>query len=417
MPHLGGYAMWVPGEFEYLLECCKQSYNIQEAVGLFQKKFPHRNLNMVRKKFYSEARQYSVLFKKKDQTSVVEQLEMRDKLKELTRELDGLREEVRSTKELEELIHGVASQDFTKLPRWNVTKDIRGLTGRPFLLLSDIHHGEVVQSAQINYTNKFDRAISAERLEYTFKLAVELPLTRFNNPKYDGFVCALNGDIISGNIHEELAETNDGPVMDSVVEVTELLIKGITLLADSYQRVFVPCIVGNHGRIHRKPRYKNRAMDNYEWIVYHFIARHFKDDDRVHVTISDAPDIQYSIHGINFLQTHGDQFRGGTGIAGLFSPIMLGLARKQARQQAVKMPFDVMLIGHWHQYIHTEKLIINGSVKGYDEFAYGFNLPFEPPRQALFICHPRHGIIYRMPIICNGYENKEKPSSKIEVVR
>jgi hypothetical protein len=127
--------------------------------------------------------------------------------------------------------------------------------------------------------------------------------------------------------------------------------------------------------------------------------------------IPNSPDIQYSVYDVKFLQTHGDQFKGGTGIAGLFSPIMLGMARKQSRQQSVKSPFDLMIIGHWHQYIHTDKLIINGSVKGMDEYAYGLNVPAEDPKQALFIVHPDYGITYRCPVICNGYEKKGKISS------
>jgi hypothetical protein len=154
-------------------------------------------------------------------------------------------------------------------------------------------------------------------------------------------------------------------------------------------------------------------MDNFEWIVYNYIAKHFKGDDRVNVVIPNGPDVQYAIYDVKFLMTHGDQFRGGTGIAGLFSPIMLGMARKQMRQQGVKMPFDILVMGHWHQYIHTEKLIINGSVKGYDEYAFSLNVPAEEPRQALFVVHPEHGITYRVPVICNGYEKRDQSSRSL----
>lgn len=403
--------VWTTDEFEFAKQCMKSSETIHDAMQKLKAKYPLRTYSMVYRKFQNEAISYGDLLDRKSKESpelIVSQMKRKDKIDELESELAVLRTAVKDTKAIEELIHGTGKHDFTKLPKWLQPKRQRNLTGIPFLFLSDIHYGEVVDPSQINYINTYNREIAKARIEFTFKTAVELLIDRFNKPVYDGIVVALDGDMISGNIHEELAETNDGPVLQSTVEIAELLIQGIELLANKFGRVFVPCIVGNHGRIWKKMRAKNRAMDSYEWIVYHIVYKHFKDDDRVNVVIPNGPDVQYSVYGVNFLQTHGDQFRGGTGIAGLFSPIMLGMARKQGRQQSVKMPFDVMVIGHWHQYIHTDKLIINGSIKGMDEYAYGLNVPAEDPKQALFIVHPDRGITFRVPVICNGYEKKKQ---------
>jgi hypothetical protein len=62
------------------------------------------------------------------------------------------------------------------------------------------------------------------------------------------------------------------------------------------------------------------------------------------------------------------------------------------------MDYDTMLIGHWHQYTHLGRLIVNGSLKGYDEYAYNSGFPFETPQQALWLTHPKYGITYRMPV-------------------
>ncbi len=117
--------------------------------------------------------------------------------------------------------------------------------------------------------------------------------------------------------------------------------------------------------------------------------------------VPDAPDAQWTLYGTTFNLNHGDQFKGGSGISGVFSPLMLGMARKQKKQNAIGQPFDVMMNGHWHQYIHTDSLIINGSIKGYDEFANMHNFNFEPPQQALFISHPEKRQTFRMPILCD----------------
>jgi len=39
-------------------------------------------------------------------------------------------------------------------------------------------------------------------------------------------------------------------------------------------------------------------------------------------------------------------------------------------------------------------------LKGYDEYAAQGNFGFEPPIQSLFVTHPKYGITYRMPVLC-----------------
>jgi hypothetical protein len=76
-----------------------------------------------------------------------------------------------------------------------------------------------------------------------------------------------------------------------------------------------------------------------------------------------------------------------------------------------------MLVGHFHQYVHTENIIVNGSIKGYDEYAASCNFSYEPPQQALFLVNSHRGITFRMPVRCDGYEVKNKPfSEKITVL-
>jgi hypothetical protein len=65
-------------------------------------------------------------------------------------------------------------------------------------------------------------------------------------------------------------------------------------------------------------------------------------------------------------------------------------------------------MGHWHQLIQLTRLIVNGSLKGYDEYAYSANFPFEVPQQALWLTHPRYGITYRMPVRLDEPRSAEK---------
>ena len=77
---------------------------------------------------------------------------------------------------------------------------------------------------------------------------------------------------------------------------------------------------------------------------------------------------------------------------------MIGDARKRQREQAVRRPYDYMIMGHWHQLSFLRNLIVNGSLKGYDEYAYISNFHYEPPRQAFWLTDSTHGVTIQAPI-------------------
>lgn len=333
---------------------------------------------------------------------LVKMAQMEKEIRRLNSALDEANEHAVTSTVLQQLIHGANDHGFGEVAPWlaGPRKRTKATAGTPTLFLSDIHFDEVVKPEQVDFVNEFNHEIAVKRIKHCFSRAITLLKDHFSLPRYDGMVVALGGDMLSGNIHEELAETNEQRILSSVLDLTDLLITGIGMCADEFGKVFVPCVVGNHGRLHKKPRAKGRVRDNFEWLIYQYIAKYFASDDRVTVMIPDSADAQFSIYDLNMLLTHGDQFKGGGGVSGVFAPLMTGMARKQKRQQSVKRPFDIMMMGHWHQYIHTESLLINGSVKGYDEFAYLMNFAYERPQQALFVAHPDKGCTFRMPVIC-----------------
>ncbi len=335
--------------------------------------------------------------------------ELRDEIKRLKGHINQIEEDALSSKSLKALVYGMEGEPLGGGVDWmQPTKAGHDSHGIPVLFLSDLHLDEVVKPEQIQHMNAFNREIAQKRLMHTFNTALKLLTEHVKNPKYDGFVLALGGDIFSGNIHEELAETNEDSINRSIVFWTNYLIEGIDLILEKFPKIFIPCVVGNHGRLHKKPRAKNRVYDNFEWLLYSFLARHYKDDARVTFMIPDGSDAQFQIYSKEILLTHGDQFKGGTGISGIFTPLMLGMSRKQRRNNAARRSFDLMMCGHFHQLIMTEVLIINGSMKGYDEYAFQMNFPFERPKQALFIVNPSGEITFQIPVFCDGYDQKAK---------
>ena len=331
---------------------------------------------------------------------------------EITRLRKDLRDAQKQSAEAAEIKKAIgvirANVENTEAPPWMSAPIAKPSSpGVPTLVLSDLHYGERVFPAQIGGVNKYNIAIADKRLNYTIETAIEL--CRIISPAmdYPGIVCPLGGDMISGNLHEELSATNELNTMPTVLHLYGKLIGAITRLADTFGYVFLPCVTGNHGRDTRKIWSKDRQHTSFDWLLYQFLAKHFEGDKRVTFYIPDGSDALYRTWDYKFLLSHGDQFRGGDSIIGALGPLTRGNQKKRSRNQQIGMGYDTMIVGHWHQYIHTRTLIVNGSLKGYDEYAYTNNFSFEDPQQALWINHPRHGITFRMPVNC------EQPSAKV----
>lgn len=335
-------------------------------------------------------------------------LEQQNKL--LTVQVGELEDRALGSEAVMSLLGHIKGAHFDRQAEWmRGARMPKKTTGTPVLFISDVHFDEVVRPEQVEFSNEYNREIAERRLKVAFKKTSELLTKHLVAAKYDGIVCALGGDIISGNIHEELRETNEASILQTVLRVSEVLGQGIGALADDFGKVFVPCVVGNHGRLDDKPRAKGAVHDNFDWLIYMLIAREFRSDPRVTFMIPDSLDAQFQIYSRRIRLTHGNQFRGGTGISGIYTPLMLGRSRKLARQQAIGNPFDLMMFGHFHDYIHAELLVGNGSVKGYDEYAYSMNFQYQRPKQALWVEHPDLGMTYRVPIVC---DDGEKPPAR-----
>lgn len=286
------------------------------------------------------------------------------------------------------------------IPTWLTPTCLKVREAVPTMLLTDIHWDEVTKPEQIDFVNKYDRAIALARVERAFTRVIRVTRDYLSGVTYPGFNLFLGGDLLSGIIHEELRETNEATIIEGILSVVEPLAAGIRLLAAEFKHVNVAAVVGNHGRNTKKPRAKNRVQDNFDWLVYKMLEREFKADKRVAFNVPAAADAHIQVYETKYLLTHGDQFRGGSGISGILAPLLLGTHRKTRRSVAAGKPYDVMVMGHFHQSIWapSKGLIVGGCVCGYNEYAYQGNLEIEAPQCALWLTTPEHGITVSAPV-------------------
>lgn len=310
---------------------------------------------------------------------------------------------------IEEVLH----QPAPDAPEWVRKAGVGSKQATPTAFLSDTHFGEVVRPEQIEYLNGYNRQIGESRLRRFFMSTVELGHGYLRGLNYPGITMPMGGDIFSGDIHEELARTNEGPIQEEILYWIEPMMSGIKILADEFGKVHIPAVVGNHPRGTMKPSHKMRVPNNFDWLFAHLLKRFLAHDKRITFQISDSADLNYSIYSTRYRLSHGDQFRGGSGIASLLSPLMIGDARKRKRSQATNNQYDWLLLGHWHQRSKFKRIMVNGALKGYDEYAYHANFEFELPVQSFWLTDPKHGVTIDAPIHVLG---KDEPWLKMNPV-
>jgi len=340
--------------------------------------------------------------------TVTEEHNLKQKVKSLESELKDLRA---ANSEQENLISLMQKTRGEKVVPLKIPASKRGkpkVSATAFL--SDCHFDEVVDFDQSGGVNEYNREIAERRLsmfaEKTIMVSRDL-MSGFDVRHLD---LPLGGDLVSGNIHEELARSNQAEIMDTVDHWSERIARVVVTLSKEFRTIYIPCVVGNHGRNTKKPRHKGRVRDNFDWLICRNVQRAVTASGvkNVRFDISESTDVLWTTMGHRYLLTHGDQASGGAGWGGIFSPIMRLYEKKLKAYASRGKAFDTLMMGHWHQFTDAGPVIVNGSLKGYDEFAHNLNFRAEPPQQAFWLTDPKHGKIFSGPLFVDDREEKER---------
>lgn len=267
-------------------------------------------------------------------------------------------------------------------------------------ILSDTHFDEVVNGPEVNNINVYNREIATRRLNTYFNSLVKLKNKYFSSLIVERLVLMLAGDMVSGVIHDELKETNEYAITETLVYYAEVMAAGIEMIADQYGEVLIPCVVGNHGRLTPKVKYKGSVKDNFDFLFYCMLNAALKKDKGIDFFISDSTDAIVKVYDTTFLLTHGNDFRGGNGWGGPAIPVMRGDMRKRVTYNAVDLPYDVLCSAHFHTMKFLGDQIMSGSLIGYNEFALRNGCKYEPPQLPFWLVHPKHGVTITAPVHC-----------------
>lgn len=265
----------------------------------------------------------------------------------------------------------------------------------PVVNWSDFHLDEVVRPEEVQWKNAYNREIALMRLKRFTGATIKVALDYLKGFNHDGLVVNALGDNFSGSIHDELKRTNEDTMLGSMLYWAGPVCAMLKQFADAFGAVTVNGVVGNHGRLSIKPIFKGRVRDNYDWYFLHTVARELSGDKRITFNISESMKLEFALYGHKFIATHGDECRGGSGIAGMLSPQLIAFSRMQKT-----FGFRYWVLGHWHNLGAYRGIRVNGCGKGWDEYAMGSNFDFQEPQQDFFLVNRKHGVIGSLPIFC-----------------
>ena len=128
------------------------------------------------------------------------------------------------------------------------------------------------------------------------------------------------------------------------------------------------------------------------------MADHHRDNPAITYGITLSAEQLVDVYDTTLMLSHGDSFRSQGGVGGLYPSLLKWLHRRHEQYTDTSRNFDYALIGHWHQTLFGQDFFVNGSLKGYDQYAKQGGFKFEKPKQTLFLVTPERGVVQRLTV-------------------
>lgn len=263
--------------------------------------------------------------------------------------------------------------------RWKPLHEGDPAHHRALLLISDAHGGERVKPAAVNGLNEYDWDIMHERHREILR-GLASHIRRM--PPITGLDIAIVGDNNSGANHKELEVTNQFPLAIQGIKMGYLLGDFVTKAAGMVNDVQVVSVPGNHPRLTKEPAAKD--VDNNMDVVSTVLAEEItRGVSNVTWRQPEGNAIFHEIAGRLCYIFHGD------GIRSSMPGVPWGGVMRRANtiQAGHTRHIDHFILGHFHQanVVDGGRIVMNGSVKGVDEWVLKQFGGGQPPTQLLLL--------------------------------
>jgi hypothetical protein len=262
-------------------------------------------------------------------------------------------------------------------------------------LLSDVHCEEYVRLGETPYPNEYNPEIAEQSLARFFGGLQWL--INFHRSAFciRDVVLWLGGDLMTGHIHEELKENTATAPIETLLWLRSRLQAGIDQLLEDpkIERLLIPCSYGNHGRTTFRAYRALGASHSYEWLLYQWLASLYEHNPRVQFLADQSAHQYLKVYDWDLHFHHGDETNYGGGIGGITIPLNKAISQWD---KAAKCHYHHF--GHWHQYLDTGRLLVNGSVIGFNAYAMSIKAEPEPPVQSFYLLDSKRGKTCKSPI-------------------
>lgn len=297
-----------------------------------------------------------------------------------------------------EALQGILNQIIAERPRVvpppKVKIDSHATTEHAVLALGDLHFGEVVDIKQTGGIAVFNMEIAKKRLDFTVDRAIEIIKGHLSGgyhiPKIHVF---LLGDLISGEIHEELRNSNEQGIIQQTMFVLECLEENILKLCENFEEVHITSVVGNHGRKKEDYYFKDKAVENFDYLISRMLEKYLDKQPNLTWSIPQSYWAIQKVQNRRYLVMHGDGVRSWMGLP--FYGLQKEFLKWRALAESYLGGFDDLVVGHFHNpnifTVQRDEIIINGTIKGGDEYSLGALSAACDPVQFLWGVHPKYG--------------------------
>lgn len=265
--------------------------------------------------------------------------------------------------------------------------------------LSDLQWGEVIDLGVMDGLNSYNTDIARVRLKRVFEVFVGLITRHWAGPPPERIIIILGGDLISGEIHEELAKTNSLFSIPALRDCAANISAGIRLIRKAVKcPIDIISVPGNHGRTTKKTESKLYAAHSYDTLCADLIEMEFKENgkwpDWFKMFKPSSGDALIWIYGYRVLITHGDRIgsRGGAGFVGTAATVARGFKKLVMDYAGRGIMLDFIICGHFHTALQLEEGICNGCLPGPSEYSRDLRFRPRPAVQAFLTFHPRRGV-------------------------
>lgn len=248
--------------------------------------------------------------------------------------------------------------------------------------LGDWHYGEVISARSTGNVAQYSPEIARKRFDYTIEEATRLG--KFY--RISDIHVILGGDMISGNIHDDLNRNNEMMTIAQTLESSEMVYNGLEKLCQGYEQVTVYGVSGNHPRTERIPFYNHKQTENLDYMLYMILKEKGKHQPNLNFAIPESFWTIFDVEGRGFLTMHGDTNKQQNSMGISFYSVEREMRKWKGMAGDGTIPHYNDLITH---HLHTAAAIpigesmvyINGSGKGMDDYSLAGARPPSPPQQ------------------------------------